>query len=292
MTMAKKNRNGHDRPMIVTRFAPSPTGYLHLGHAYAALSAAAAGGRFLVRLEDIDATRCRPEYAAAIVEDLHWLGLSFPEPVLCQSQRFAAYREALERLAAEGLVYPCFCTRREIAEEAARSAEAPHGPDGPLYAGRCRSLSAAERERRMQSEPYALRLDAKKAAARVGALFFEEEGAGPNGEHGRIAVDPLKFGDAVLARKEVFSSYHLAVVLDDAFQGVSLVTRGSDLFPSAHIQRVLQALLDLPVPRYRHHKLILDARGRKFSKRDRSVTLRALREAGAAPADIRRKVGF
>ncbi|HEY2070948.1 MAG TPA: tRNA glutamyl-Q(34) synthetase GluQRS [Rhizomicrobium sp.] len=273
--------------MIVTRFAPSPTGYLHLGHAYAALEAADAGERFLLRLEDIDTTRCRPEFEAAIVEDLAWLGLGWETPVLRQSERLPAYRAALERLG--GLAYPCFCTRADIA----RSVEAPHGPDGPLYPGTCKHLSRNERDTRLASgAPYALRLDAEATAAKVGALSFEERGSGPNGEHGHIEVDPLKFGDTVLARKDVPASYHLAVVVDDAFQGITLVTRGHDLFAAAHLQRVLQALLDLPAPAYAHHDLILDKNGRKFSKRDNAVTLRHLRETGAAPEQIRQWVGL
>lgn len=279
-----------------TRFAPSPTGYLHLGHAFAASEAARLGKHFLVRIEDIDSTRCRPEYEAAIFEDLAWLGLSWEQPVLRQSQRMAAYQTALEKLKAQGLVYPCFCTRAAIAEEIARAGDAPsvvdwaatrQGPDGPLYPGTCRHLSAAERAAKMAAGmPYALRLDAAAAAALVGGLWFEERGTGPGGEHGRIAVDPLKFGDVVLARKETASAYHLAVVVDDAFQGVDLVTRGNDLFAAAHIQRVLQALLDLPAPAYAHHRLILDGNGKKFSKRNRSVTLRFLRAQGVTPDEI------
>jgi glutamyl-Q tRNA(Asp) synthetase len=278
--------------MIVTRFAPSPTGFLHLGHAFAALTAARAGDHFLLRIEDIDRTRCRPEFEAAITEDLAWLGLDWEKPVLRQSDRFDAYRAALDILQAQGLLYPCFCTRAEIAAEIARAIEAPHnmslGPEGPIYPGTCRHLSDAQRQVRTASgAAYALRLDAQKTADRVGALSFTENGAGPQGEHGVIAVDPLLFGDVVLARKETPTSYHLAVVVDDAFQGVTLVTRGNDLFAAAHIQRVLQALLGLPEPNYAHHKLILDANGKKFSKRDSAVTLRALREQGVTPYQIR-----
>ncbi|MGN6150007.1 MAG: tRNA glutamyl-Q(34) synthetase GluQRS, partial [Rhizomicrobium sp.] len=230
--------------MIVTRFAPSPTGFLHLGHAFAALTAARAGTRFLLRIEDIDQTRCRPEFEHAIYEDLAWLGLDWEKPVLRQSERFDAYRAALDRLQAQGLLYPCFCTRAEIAAEIARAIEASHGPEGPVYPGTCRHLSDAQRQERMASgAPYALRLDAQKAAGRVGALSFKENGKGPQGEHGAITVDPLLFGDIVLARKETPAAYHLAVVVDDAFQDVTLVTRGNDLFAAAHIQRVLQALL-------------------------------------------------
>ncbi|HEY0281968.1 MAG TPA: tRNA glutamyl-Q(34) synthetase GluQRS [Rhizomicrobium sp.] len=284
--------------MIVTRFAPSPTGLLHLGHAFAAITACEAGERFLVRVEDIDAGRCKPEYEAALLDDLEWLGLGFERPVLRQSARLAAYRDALNILDARGLLYPCFCTRKEIVEEITRSAAAPHyfdsnaaarlGPDGPLYPGTCRGLDGNERARRIAGgAAYALRLDAAKAAREAGSLFFEEGGAGPNGETGRIEVQPLKFGDVVLARKETPAAYHLAVVVDDAFQGVTLVTRGNDLFASTHVQRVLQALLGLPAPAYAHHRLILDEAGRKFSKRDRAVTLRALREGGATPEEIR-----
>jgi len=279
--------------VTITRFAPSPTGYLHLGHAFAALTAAAAGSRFLVRLEDIDATRCRPEYEAALFEDLAWLGLAWEEPVLRQSARMDAYAAALARLKTAGLVYPCFCTRAAIAAEIARAGDAPSGPDGALYPGTCRSLSADECAGKIAAGmPYALRLDAAKAADVVGTLSFEEQGAGPNGETGHITVDPELFGDVVLARKEIPSAYHLAVVVDDAYQGVTLVTRGNDLFAAAHIQRVLQALLGLPAPAYAHHRLILDETGKKFSKRDHAVTLRSLRASGVTPADIRRRIGL
>lgn len=283
--------------MIVTRFAPSPTGLLHLGHAFAAMTAheaaARAGGRFLVRLEDLDRTRCRPEFEAAILKDLAWLGLQWEQPVLRQSERFAAYRAALNRLADRGLLYPCFCTRGDIAAEIARSAEAPHGPEGPLYPGTCRSPSERERLARIDSGvPYALRLDVAKAAALAGALSFEEQGHGPNGEHGLIVADPLLFGDIVIARKDVPASYHLAVVVDDAHQGVTLVTRGNDLFAATPVQRLLQALLELPAPAYAHHRLILDAQGRKFSKRDRAATLKSMRERGVTPAEIRERLGL
>jgi glutamyl-Q tRNA(Asp) synthetase len=271
--------------MIVTRFAPSPTGPLHLGHAYAALYARERGERFLLRMENIDVTRSRPEFETAICEDLSWLGLAWDGPVLRQSTRFAAYRAALAHLEGEGLLYPCFCTRSEIAAEIARAVEAPHGPEGPLYPGTCRVLSSSERKARIESgAPYALRLDVGAAAKRLPTFTFHEDGEGA--QRGEITVDPLLFGDVVLARKDTPASYHLAVVVDDAFQDVSLVTRGEDLFTATHIQRVLQALLDLPVPSYAHHKLILDANSRKFSKRDQSVTLRALREAGKLPSDI------
>jgi len=274
--------------MIVTRFAPSPTGLLHLGHAYAAITArdAARGGRFLLRIEDIDQGRAREEFVDAIYEDLAWLGLEWETPVLRQSTRFDAYLAALTQLG--DLLYPCFCTRKDIADEIARAGEAPHGPEGPLYPGTCRHLSQDEREARIASgESYALRLDVKRASEMTGPLSFEERGSGPHGEHGMIAVDPLLFGDVVLARKDIPASYHLAVVVDDAFQGVNLVTRGNDLFSATHVQRLLQALLGLPAPAYAHHKLILDEQGHKFSKRDRSVTLRDLRERGETPEIIR-----
>ena len=277
--------------MIVTRFAPSPTGLLHLGHAFAALTASTAGTRFLLRIEDIDTARCREEFVAAIFEDLHWLGLTWEEPVLRQSVRGEAYRAALKRL--DGLTYPCFCTRKEIADEIASAVLAPHSPDGPIYPGTCRRLSPDERTAKIAAgTPHALRLDAAKAAALAGSLTFEERGTGPNGEHGTIAVNPLLFGDIVLARKDMPAAYHLAVVVDDAHQGVSLVTRGNDLFAAAHVQRLLQALLDLPQPHYAHHRLVLDETGKKFSKRDSAVTLQSLREAGVAPRALRDRLGF
>jgi glutamyl-Q tRNA(Asp) synthetase len=281
--------------MIVTRFAPSPTGYLHLGHAFAAImahdTAKRAGGRFLLRIEDIDRSRARPEFEQAIYEDMEWLGLTWERPVLPQSERFDSYRAALDHLDSHGLIYPCFCTRADIAAEIARAAEAPHGPEGPIYPGTCRHLSKGERKARIESgAPFALRLDVAKAT-RGAALCFEERGRGPNGEHGTIDVDPLLFGDVVLARKDAPTSYHLAVVVDDAFQGVTLVTRGNDLFAATHVQRLLQALLDLPLPAYAHHRLILDAHGKKFSKRDRAVTLRDLRASGVTPEQIREQLG-
>ncbi len=279
--------------MIVTRFAPSPTGLLHLGHAFAAIVAHDAGERFLLRIEDIDSARCREEFVTAIFEDLHWLGLRWEEPVLRQSNRETAYHAALGRLNAAGLLYPCFCTRKEIADEIARAAEAPHGPDGPIYPGACRHLTNAERESRIRSgSPHALRLDVAKAAAVAGSLSFQEEGRGPCGESGSIIARPEQFGDIVLARKDMPAAYHLAVVVDDAFQTVSLVTRGSDLFAATHVQRLLQALLGLSVPSYAHHRLILDASGRKFSKRDQAVTLRSVRGAGTTPQAVRTRLGL
>jgi glutamyl-Q tRNA(Asp) synthetase len=280
-----------------TRFAPSPTGHLHLGHAFSAwLAAEAAGerGTFLLRIEDIDRTRCKPAFEAAILEDLRWLGLQWPQPVRRQSDHFAEYGAALDMLKGRGLVYPCFCTRKEIEAEVLASAGAPQGPDGPIYPGTCRGRSDAERRERLQrGDPHAWRLDVVAARAGLhGELSFEESGAGPNGESGRIEARPEIFGDVVLARKDVPASYHLAVSIDDALQGVTLVTRGSDLFPSTHLHRLLQALLDLPVPRYRHHRLIIDASGRRLAKRDQDQTLRALRLNGATPDDIRKMMGL
>jgi glutamyl-Q tRNA(Asp) synthetase len=284
--------------MIVTRFAPSPTGFLHLGHAYAALMAFEAArppkGRFLLRIEDIDRTRCRPEFERAIFEDLSWLGLAWEKPVRRQSEHLDDYAKALFALEAKGVLYPCFCTRKEIADEIARADAAPHGPQGPLYPGTCRALDPEMRVQRITSgAPYALRLDVAKAAAATDQdLRFEEHGLGPNGETGLQRVQPALLGDVVLARKDLPASYHLAVVVDDALQGVTCVTRGADLFPATHIQCLLQDLLGLPRPAYAHHRLILDAAGKKFSKRDSAMTLAALRAAGRMPADIRALIGL
>ncbi len=279
----------------VTRFAPSPTGFLHLGHAHAALfaerAARAAGGRFLLRIEDIDLGRCRPEYEAAIYEDLRWLGLAWDGPVLRQSERFEAYGAALDGLRQRGLLYPCFCTRKEIQAEIARAGSAPHGPDGPLYPGTCLRLSDDERQARLaEGRPYALRLDVARAAAEAGPLAWREHGRGLEGA--AVAAEPETHGDVVLARKEVPTSYHLAVTLDDADQGVTLVTRGEDLAPATHVHRLLQALLGLPVPDWHHHGLIADPAGRRLAKRDDARALRALREAGHGPAEVRALAGF
>lgn len=283
--------------MIATRFAPSPTGLLHVGHALAAITACegarAVGGRFVLRIEEIDATRARPEFEAAIYDDLSWLGLDWERPVRRQSEHFADYRAALEQLDAMGVLHPCFCTRKDIADEIARAAEAPHGPEGPLYPGICRGLSRETQKARIANEAYALRLDVAKAKARIGhALAFEERGRGPAGETGMQQAKPESLGDVVLARKEMPTSYHLAVVVDDALQGITLVTRGNDLFPATHIQRLLQALLGYEAPAYLHHRLVLDENGKKFSKRDSSVTLRDLRANGVTPNGIREMIGL
>jgi glutamyl-Q tRNA(Asp) synthetase len=278
---------------IVTRFAPSPTGFLHLGHAHAALfahrAAREAGGRFLLRFEDIDATRCRPEFAGAILEDLAWLGLAWDGDVRVQSAHLPEYRAVLDALAARGLLYPCFCTRAEIAREVAGAAAAPHGPDGAaLYPGTCRHLPPEERARRIAAgAPYALRLDMARALAAVAApLAYVERGAG------RVACDPARFGDVVLARRDVPASYHLCVTHDDALQGVTLVTRGEDLRAATDLHRLLQALMGWPAPAYAHHGLLTDADGRRLAKRDRALTLRALREAGRPAAEVRAMAGF
>ncbi|MFZ1109811.1 MAG: tRNA glutamyl-Q(34) synthetase GluQRS [Rhodomicrobium sp.] len=275
---------------LVTRFAPSPTGSLHLGHAFSALfaseAARAGGGRFLLRIEDIDPVRCRPEFTEAIFEDLRWLGLTWEEPVLRQSGHMEDYAAALAKLSAMGLLYPCFCTRREIEAEVAASAAAPHlalhGPDGPVYPGTCRARGPDERAARLsRNEAASWRLDAAKAFAMTGPLFWSDRAAG------RIEAAPLDFGDVVLARKDAPASYHLAVAVDDHRQGVTLVTRGADLFRATDIQRLLQALLGYAPPDYHHHGLLTDAAGRRFAKRDRDVTLRGLREAGKTAAEVR-----
>jgi glutamyl-Q tRNA(Asp) synthetase len=283
----------------VFRFAPSPNGYLHLGHALSALlnfeMARAAGGRLLLRIEDIDAARCRPQYEHAIYEDLAWLGMSWEEPVRRQSAHFDDYRAALAELDRLGLIYPSFESRGEItALVAARETHAPwpRDPDGaPLYPGNARTLSPAERGRRMASgKPYALRLDMSAAIARTGPLTWSE--TGDSDLHGAVAIAPQMWGDVVLARKDTPTSYHLSVVVDDARQGVTHVVRGQDLFWSTSVHRLLQVLLGLPAPSYHHHRLVLDADGQKLSKSTRATALRALREGGASPTDIRRMIGL
>jgi glutamyl-Q tRNA(Asp) synthetase len=285
----------------VLRFAPSPNGYLHLGHAYSALlnydMARQFGGRLLLRIEDIDAARCRPEYETAISEDLRWLGISWHEPVRRQSEHFADYQAAIARLEAERLVYPSFESRSEISAlvaERERHGPWPRDPDAvPLYPGRARKMPAAEREwRRRAGEPFALRLAMDAAVARAGVLTWTETGSGPQGQSGSITATPQRWGDVVLARKELPTSYHLAVVVDDALQGVTEVVRGQDLFWATAVHRLLQALLGLPEPVYHHHRLILDADGRKLSKATQATSLRELRAAGATAADIRRMVGL
>jgi glutamyl-Q tRNA(Asp) synthetase len=268
----------------VTRFAPSPTGYLHLGHVRSALegwrAARRDGGRFLLRIEDIDQTRCRDEYAASIVEDLAWLGLDWDGPVRKQSEHLDDYRRALARLDALGVLYPCFCTRREIQAEIARAGGAPQGEAGPRYPATCRGLASGEIAAKQRSaSDYALRLDFARALAFTGPLDWYEEGC-------RRRAEPEMLGDVVLARKEFPASYHLAVIVDDAIQGVTLVTRGQDLAMATHIHRVLQALLGLPTPWYRHHALLTDATGRRLAKRDGAATIKSMREQGATPGEV------
>jgi glutamyl-Q tRNA(Asp) synthetase len=287
---------------LVCRFAPSPNGHLHLGHALSALMnvdlARAAGGRFLLRIEDIDRARCRRELEAAIYEDLAWLGVAWDGAVRRQSEHLDAYRSALARLEAQGLVYPSFESRAEIAALAAGGAPGtwPRDPDGaPLYPGTAAALSRSERARRIAAgEPYALRLDMAAAIARAdaSALSWTETGSGPDGETGSVAAQPARWGDVVLGRKEAAASYHLAVVIDDACQGITHVMRGRDLFWSTGIHRLLQALLDLRAPVYHHHRLVLDADGRKLSKSTQATALRSLRQDGIAAAEIRRMVGL
>jgi glutamyl-Q tRNA(Asp) synthetase len=285
----------------VLRFAPSPNGYLHLGHAYSALlnydMAREYGGRLLLRIEDIDATRCRPEYEAAIYEDLHWLGISWTEPVRRQSEHFADYEAAIAKLEAARLLYPSFESRSEInalVAEREREGPWPRDPDGvPLYPGRARKLSPADRERRRRAgEPFALRLAVDAAMARAGVLTWTERGSGPQGQTGLMTATPQRWGDVVLARKELPTSYHLAVAVDDALQGVTEIVRGQDLFWATGVHRLLQALLGLPEPAYHHHRLILDEEGRKLSKATHATSLRELRALGRSAADIRRMVGL
>ncbi len=277
---------------ITTRFAPSPTGYLHLGHAHAALfawrRARAAGGRFLLRLEDIDPARCRPAFAMAILEDLAWLGLDWDGEVRVQSRHLPDYRAVLETLTKRGLLYPCFCTRADIAREVAAAASAPHAPDGaPLYPGTCRRLSAADRAARIKAgSPYALRLDMARALEAAGGPLGYEEA-----DEGWTISRPERFGDAVLGRKDIPASYHLCVTHDDALQGVTLVTRGLDLKPATDMHRLIQALMGWPAPVYAHHGLLLDGEGRRLSKRDGALALRALRAEGRSPAEARAMAG-
>ncbi len=267
---------------LVTRFAPSPTGWLHLGHAYSALfaerEAKRTGGRFILRIEDIDPVRCKPDFETAIYEDLSWLGLSWEMPVRRQSAEMNDYKSALDRLESMGLLYPCFCTRKDIAA----SGQAPHGPDGPIYPGLCKRMDAGQRAERIgQGQPFALRLDMDRAQAMAGALTWRDL------DQGEQIARPEIFGDVVLARKDTPTSYHLAVTLDDHLQGVTLVTRGQDLFEATHIHRLLQALLGLTVPQWRHHPLLMGPTGQRLAKRDGAQSLRALREGGLSVDAVR-----
>ena len=279
-------------PDLVTRFAPSPTGLLHLGHAYSALFAFDAArqhrGRFVVRIEDIDFTRCRHEFEDAILEDIAWLGIKWESPVRRQAEHLQEYAAAAERLWHRGLLYPCFCTRKDIQREFEAAGGAPHGPEGPLYPGVCRHLSADEQQTRMAAgESFAMRLNQEAAIAETGhALEWMDLDRGLQRAH------PENLGDVVLVRKDIGCSYHLAVVLDDALQGITRVTRGEDLFEATHVQRLLQALLGLPTPEYQHHRLVCDAAGRRLAKRDEAETLRSLRSRGTSAQDVRERLGF
>jgi glutamyl-Q tRNA(Asp) synthetase len=275
-----------DIPRIRTRFAPSPTGRLHLGHALAArvahdLARSQPDGRFLLRFEDIDAPRVRGEFYQEIETDLQWLGLTWDETPLRQTTRAAAYEAALTELRDRNLVYPCFCTRREIQNELAHMAAAPHGPEGPVYPGTCRHLDETEREEKISAGlSHAWRLDSRMAASITGPLSFRDL------RFGTIAVDPELLGDVVLARKDIGTAYHLAVVVDDAFQHITHVTRGEDLLPSTHVHRLLQKMLGLPEPVYLHHELVLDEQGKRLAKRHDALSIAALRESGLTPAQV------
>lgn len=272
------------QPSFVTRFAPSPTGRLHKGHAYSALlayeRAQAEGGRFLLRIEDIDTTRCKADFTDGIYEDLAWLGLRWEKPVRIQSQHFADYLSALDRLKDMGVAYPCFCTRKDIRREIAAADSAPHGPDGPVYPGTCRGRPDAD-AMITAGMPHAWRLDLSAALAHINApLVWHDE------IKGEIAATPKELGDIVLARKDTPTSYHLSVVVDDALQGVTQIIRGEDLWHATHIHVVLQRLLGLPTPTYHHHGLLLDEHGQRFAKRNKSVTLECLRESGMDAAAL------
>lgn len=270
---------------LVTRFAPSPTGLLHVGHAWSALmamdAARASGGAFRLRIEDIDGARSREEHVEGIVRDLRWLGVEWDGPVVRQSERLAHYATALERLKAMGLAYPCFCTRADIAAEIAASASAPHGADGPLYPGTCRRLGEAERAGRMEAEAHAWRIDMARAVDLAGdGLAWLDLDAGI------VEARPRAAGDVVLARKDAPTSYHLAATVDDAAMGISLVLRGADLGGATHIHRLLQHLLKLTTPLYRHHPLLIGPDGKRLAKRTGGISLVELREAGVDPARL------
>lgn len=278
------------RAVTVTRFAPSPTGHLHLGHALAAWIAhdfaREQGGRFLLRFEDIDHTRVREEFYQGILDDLAWLGLRWDEEPLRQSNRLATYASSLQKLQQLGMVYPCFCTRRDLAAETRAIANAPHGTDGPPYPGTCRHLSPAARADRIAAgDPHCWRLDATAAGKACGPLHFDDA------IQGRCRVDPDLLGDVILARKDIATSYHLAVVTDDASQQITVVTRGEDLLPSTHVHRLLQSLLGFPEPRYHHHRLVTDESGKRLAKRHDALSVAALRQRGLTPADLRRLAG-
>ncbi|MBF8271589.1 MAG: Glutamyl-tRNA synthetase [Magnetococcales bacterium] len=288
MTLRDKPDNAGSMVQITTRFAPSPTGFLHLGHACSAIFshdfARLQGGQFILRIEDIDRGRCRLEFEQALLEDLTWLGLTWRLPVRRQSECMTDYASALGILEEKRLLYPCFCTRREILDQVTASGQAPHGSKEWVYPGTCRSLTPSVRhDRMMGGEVFSLRLDLSRALAMTGALSWFDE------RQGWVRVDLAGVGDVVLARKDVPASYHLAVTVDDHLQGVTHVTRGEDLFASTHIHRLLQALLGLDTPKYRHHPLLTDSQGKRLAKRDGAVSLRQLRQKGVDPETVRRQ---
>lgn len=274
---------------FITRFAPSPTGLLHLGHAFSALlayrSAQKNNGAFFLRIEDIDTTRCRPEFEEAIYRDLAWLGLTWETPVRRQSEHFDVYQKTLDQLDEKGVLYPCFCSRAEIRREIKNSSGAPHGPEGPLYPGTCRNLSQEEKAHNIKNDlPFAVRLDTEKALKLVGEnLFFNEKGT-------KTKADPQNLGDVVLARKESPSSYHLSVVVDDHLQGISHIIRGQDLFHTTPVHCLLQKLLDYQTPEYHHHDLLLGPDGKRLAKRDQSITLETLKKDGRTIPEIEKLI--
>lgn len=275
---------------VVTRFAPSPTGHLHKGHAYAALRAwnfaRENNGRFLLRIEDIDHTRCHPENTPQILEDLAWLEIEWEEPVRMQSQHLDEYRAAASKLEQQGFLYPCFCTRKDIQREIERAGQAPHGSEGPIYPGTCRNLSADERQARIAAgEAYALRLDLAKALDHIGHEITWHDGI-----HGEQRCQPELLGDAVIVRKDIGTSYHLAVVHDDGLQGITDIVRGEDLFESTHLHIVLQKLLGFPTPTYHHHQLLTDDDGNRLAKRNQSITLKSLRESGISAESLKSEI--
>lgn len=277
---------------MITRFAPSPTGHLHRGHAWSALTAyenaRQKGGKFLLRVEDIDFNRCKRAHTRQILEDLAWLGIEWEEPVRVQSEHIDQYSRAATELLERGLLYPCFCTRRDIQREIEAAGQAPHGREGPLYPGTCKRLPSEERARRIElGEPYALRLDLDKAMAEIDSPLTWNDTL-----HGPQEACPEILGDIVLVRKDIGTSYHLAAVFDDGLQQVTDIIRGVDLFDSTHIHCVLQRLFGLPIPTYHHHRLLTDENGNRLAKRDRSITLKSLRDAGITAKQLKKELGF
>ncbi|MAB75247.1 MAG: tRNA glutamyl-Q(34) synthetase GluQRS [Verrucomicrobiales bacterium] len=277
---------------MITRFAPSPTGHLHKGHAWSALTAfenaRQKGGKFLLRIEDIDFNRCKTTHSHQILEDLDWLGIEWEEPVRVQSEHIDQYSRAATELLERGLLYPCFCTRKDIQREIKAAGQAPQGSEGPLYPGTCKHLPSEERAKRIESgEPHALRLDLDKAMAEINSPLTWADTL-----HGPQEARPEMLGDIVIVRKDIGTSYHLAVVFDDGLQQVTEIVRGVDLFDSTHIHCVLQKLLGLPTPTYHHHRLLTDENGNRLAKRDRSITLKSLRDAGITAKQLKKELGF